>query len=299
KAAFEDKLLNVELLEHHKLLILEADLASELLGLEQETYRQIQTTVTAIIHNAWQVNFNLTLPSFAPSLKATRNLLDLASSSTTPSGLPRFLFTSSVSAAGFGYSGEPLREDYISLEHGMENIGYGRSKLVAEKLLESARASSLEACVVRLDRSVILPPVIHCAHPRPARWLDMIEMFAEVLNLRTPSGAKLNIVPFGEWNDKVTKAASTFTGLEDQKYKKFPSTKIQDVFDGMIQSMHGMWPQDNGSYAEAGGTAFLDMTEAQQLSSILRDAPRLSQAYVERWVTYWEGKGCICLNAKI
>ncbi|KAG8735999.1 hypothetical protein FRC10_009928 [Ceratobasidium sp. 414] len=346
KAAFEDKLLNAGLLESHEVVMLEADLESELLGLEQETFRQIQSTVTAIIHNAWQVNFNLTLPSFAPSLKGTQNLLNLAFSSTALSGLPRFLFASSVSAAGFGHSDESLREEYVSLEHGIENIGYGRSKLVAEKLLESARASGLETCVVRLgqltgdqtsgawsdndwvpsmiassvsvgclptasgdaswipldtaarairevcmDRSVTLPPVIHCAHPQSVRWSDMIEIFAKVLDSRAPNGVKLEVVPFGEWNDKVIKASSTFRGPEDQKYRRFPSTKVQDVFDGMTESPHRVQRRGSGSHIETGGTALLDTTEGQKLSCTLKNAPKLGRVDVERWVAYWERRG--------
>ncbi|KAG9073882.1 hypothetical protein FS749_014597 [Ceratobasidium sp. UAMH 11750] len=346
KAAFEDKLLDTGLLDHPKLLMLEAALGSESLGLEQEIYKQIQSTVTAIIHNAWQVNFNLTLPSFAPSLKGTRNLLELAFSSTTPSGLPRFLFASSVSAVGFSHLNKSLKEEYLSLEHGVENIGYGRSKLVAEKLLESARASGLEACIVRLgqltgdqtsgawsindwvpsmiassvsvgclpttsadaawipldiaaraihevcvDRSVNLPPVIHCSHPQPVRWSDMIELFAESLSSHTPNGTKLEIAPFGEWNEMVTRAASNFEGSEEQKYRRFPSTKIQDVFEGMIQSIHGVRSSDIGSHAEAGDTALLDMAEAQKLSHTLENAPKLGRVYVLRWVTYWERRG--------
>ncbi|KAG8698324.1 hypothetical protein FRC09_007291, partial [Ceratobasidium sp. 395] len=151
-AAFEDKLLDIELLEHPKLSILEANLESVGLGLAQEAYEEIQATATTIIHNAWQVNFNLTLQSFEPSIKGTRNLLELAFNPTAPTGLPRFVFTSSVSAAGFRGSDEKLEEKYISLEHGVNSIGYGRSKLVAERLLESARASGLETCIIRLGQ---------------------------------------------------------------------------------------------------------------------------------------------------
>ncbi|KAG8768784.1 hypothetical protein FRC12_005382 [Ceratobasidium sp. 428] len=142
-AAFEDKLLDIELLEHPKLSILEARIC--------RTW--IQATATTIIHNAWQVNFNLTLQSFEPSIKGTQNLLELAFNPTAPTGLPRFVFTSSVSAAGFRESNnKKLEEKYISLEHGANNIGYSRSKLVAERLLESARASGLETCIIRLGQ---------------------------------------------------------------------------------------------------------------------------------------------------
>ncbi|KAG8726375.1 hypothetical protein FRC12_023455 [Ceratobasidium sp. 428] len=132
--AFEDKLLDSNLLEHPKLVILEANLAAEQCGLAQESYKQIQSEATMIIHNAWQVNFNLTLPSFAPSLQGVQNLLKLTFSSTASTGAPRFIFASSISALGFDQLNEPLKEEYVSLEHGIKNIGYGRSKLVAEKV---------------------------------------------------------------------------------------------------------------------------------------------------------------------
>ncbi|KAG8708012.1 hypothetical protein FRC09_001485 [Ceratobasidium sp. 395] len=150
--AFEDKLLDVKLLENPKLVILEANLAAEQCGLAQESYKQIQSKATMIIHNAWQVNFNLTLPSFAPSLQGVQNLLKLSFSSTAPTGAPRFIFTSSISVLGFDSSDEPLKEEYISLEHGGKNIGYGRSKLVAEKLLERAGTFGLETCSIRLGQ---------------------------------------------------------------------------------------------------------------------------------------------------
>ena len=81
--------------------------------------------------NAWQVNFNLSLQSFEPSIQGACNLLKLAFNSPTP---PRFLFTSSIIAAGFRASGEHLKEEYLALEGAVGGIGYGQSKLVIEKV---------------------------------------------------------------------------------------------------------------------------------------------------------------------
>lgn len=82
---------------------------------------------------AWQVNFNLSLQSFIPHIQGTRNLLDMALGSPFP---PRFLFASSVSAAGFGKPGY-LKEEYLRVEDAGDGIGYGQSKLVAEKVSSS------------------------------------------------------------------------------------------------------------------------------------------------------------------
>ncbi|CCO36285.1 L-aminoadipate-semialdehyde dehydrogenase [Rhizoctonia solani AG-1 IB] len=112
----------------------------------------IRSEATAIIHNAWQVNFNLSLQSFEPSVCGVRNLLDLARQSIAPTGCPRFMFASSIAVAGFGSPGRHLNETTVSLEDGAASIGYGQSKLVAEKLLESARRSGLHTCIVRLGQ---------------------------------------------------------------------------------------------------------------------------------------------------
>ncbi|KAF8601147.1 acetyl-CoA synthetase-like protein [Ceratobasidium sp. AG-I] len=113
RAAFEDKMLDVGLLESEKLVMVEADLGDGKLGLSDKEYHEIQTGATIIIHNAWQVNFNLSLQSFEPSIQGACNLLDLAFSSPAR---PRFLFTSSISAAGFGKPGQRLYEEYLELK---------------------------------------------------------------------------------------------------------------------------------------------------------------------------------------
>ncbi|QRV95029.1 L-aminoadipate-semialdehyde dehydrogenase [Ceratobasidium sp. AG-Ba] len=149
RLSFEDKSLDVGLLESEKLVLLEAELTKSGLGLASSMLDEIRTTATAIIHNAWQVNFNLTLQSFEPSIVGAKNLIDLASDSVHR---PRFIFTSSISVAGVGKIGGGLPEGYISLDQSTKRIGYGESKLVAEKMLESARSAGLETCIVRFGQ---------------------------------------------------------------------------------------------------------------------------------------------------
>ncbi|KAG8686616.1 hypothetical protein FRC09_014024 [Ceratobasidium sp. 395] len=152
RASFIDKGLDVGLLKSNKLVLVEANLEAEDLGMKAELFDEIRSTATIIIHNAWQVNFNFTLEQFEPSIKGVRNLIDLAFGSTAPTGLPRFVFTSSFSAAGFGKPGHYLMEEYLTPEDAATAIGYGQSKFVTEKLLESARDAGLETCVVRLGQ---------------------------------------------------------------------------------------------------------------------------------------------------
>ncbi|CAE6440754.1 unnamed protein product [Rhizoctonia solani] len=151
-SSFEDKLLDLSLLKSEKLVFVDTDLEDPKLGLRNEMYDEIRNEATIIIHNAWQVNFNLSLQSFEPSIRGARNLLDLAFHSTAPTGLPRFAFASSISVAGFAGPGRQLSEVSVTPEMAATSIGYGQSKLVTEKLLESARNSGLPTCTVRLGQ---------------------------------------------------------------------------------------------------------------------------------------------------
>ncbi|KAG9126234.1 hypothetical protein FRC07_004314 [Ceratobasidium sp. 392] len=345
-SSFKDKLLDAELLKSTKLSLLEADLERENIGLEPRVYEEIQKSVTAIIHNAWQVNFNLALQSFEPSIKGARNLLDLAFSSTASSGPPRFLFTSSISAAGFGKPGAHLNEVYVNPEDAANGIGYGQSKFVTEKILESARTAGLETCVVRLgqltgdtksgswsttdwvpsivgssvsvgclptltgdvswlpldiaarsvvdactSRGDVMPPIIHSSHPHPVEWSRLFSIFAQTLKSRNNDTQPLPLVPFREWNQRVTTVASTFVGSESDRYRRFPSTKIQSTIEGMVQADEELQLQGTKLGAESGGTARLDTSKAEGLSEALKNAPEIGQEHVEKWVKYWEKKG--------
>ncbi|QRV95149.1 AMP binding enzyme [Ceratobasidium sp. AG-Ba] len=102
RESFIDKGLNVELLESKKLVLVESDLTDAELGLGEELLEDIQCNATSIIHNAWQVNFNLGLQSFSSSILGAKNLIDIAFESTHR---PRLIFMSSISAAGMGQPG--------------------------------------------------------------------------------------------------------------------------------------------------------------------------------------------------
>ncbi|QRW09275.1 AMP binding enzyme [Ceratobasidium sp. AG-Ba] len=342
KVSFDDKNLDRQLLESGKLVFLEADLADASLGLENDILEEIRTSATAIIHNAWQVNFNLTLQSFEPSIVGAKNLINLAFNSVHR---PRFVFTSSISAAGAGRKGPSLPEEYIKFEDVGTGLGYGESKFVTEKILESAQASGLETCVVRLGqltgdtssgswspthwvpslvasslsvgclpdalgsaswvplddaattvidtclyRDTLLPPVIHCAHPRPIPWSQVVTMFSHALQERR--GKQLELVPLAEWNTKVVAAASGVNSA-DESFRRYPSTKIQTTVDAMVHSDEQVrtgTPVANEQF-EVAGMARLSTKKAEVLSETLRNARQLGKEHVAAWVAYWEKHG--------
>lgn len=90
--------------------------------------------MTIIIHNAWRLDFNLSLASFEPNIRGTRNLIDLASHSRHPSAI-RFLFTSTIgSAQGWDIVNGPFPEEVQYDSSTAVGGGYGEAKYVCERV---------------------------------------------------------------------------------------------------------------------------------------------------------------------
>ncbi|KAG6810396.1 putative NRPS-like protein biosynthetic cluster [Tricholoma furcatifolium] len=133
---FEDKALDVKLLQSDRLVFVEGDTALPGFGLQADVFKKIQDTVTVVIHNAWRLDFNLSLSSFEPNIRGTRKLIDFARSGPHSSSI-RFLFTSSVaSAQSWGRIDTPFPEDIQSDASVAVGGGYGEGKYVSERILE-------------------------------------------------------------------------------------------------------------------------------------------------------------------
>ncbi len=100
-----------------------------------------------MIHNAWSVNFKMGVSSFENHLQGTRNLIDFSAKSKA-----RFFFVSSVSAAA--RSGNPITESHLNHFTDAQQIGYARSKHVAERLCLHASLAGLDARVLRVGQIV-------------------------------------------------------------------------------------------------------------------------------------------------
>ncbi|KAI0769291.1 acetyl-CoA synthetase-like protein [Trametes elegans] len=150
REAFKTWGLDAGLLDGGKVYFHPADLTKPLFGLGEKTFEE---AITTILHNAWRVDFNVTLPSFEPLVAGTRSLLDLALSSPIPGG-PRVLFVGSIAAAAnYSVAGTPVPE---SLDLGPEvavGQGYGESKWVTEQVLfRAAQETGLRTTSVRVGQ---------------------------------------------------------------------------------------------------------------------------------------------------
>jgi thioester reductase-like protein len=119
------------------------DLTRPDFGLDPELLRD----VNLVLHNAWSVNFNMGVSSFENQIQGARNLLDFSFKVNA-----RCFFVSSVSAAA--RSGSVVTEAHLRHLTDAQQMGYARSKLVAERLCQHARQAGLDARVLRVGQIV-------------------------------------------------------------------------------------------------------------------------------------------------
>lgn len=114
-----------------KVSFVEADLAEDRLGLKEGTYQELTSRTTHIIHNAWPVDFNLSLSFFEPQLAGCLHLLTLATK------MPYLRNLSFVSSIGIASDWTKKRSTEVP-ESKIEDLsvagdmGYSQSKLLAE-----------------------------------------------------------------------------------------------------------------------------------------------------------------------
>ena len=124
--------------DNHRVKFLKYDLSKEYLGLDIGVYAELISHATLVLHNAWQVDFNLSLSSFEPvHIEGVRSLIDFSARSVHKA---KIFFVSSIgavmnwSANHTGKVPEEIIEDFTV----PQAMGYAESKYVAERLLDTA-----------------------------------------------------------------------------------------------------------------------------------------------------------------
>ncbi|KAL4796776.1 hypothetical protein BDV19DRAFT_360395 [Aspergillus venezuelensis] len=195
-----------------KIVALPSDLSnSTRLGLSEAVYDEIVSSVTAVMHCAWSVNFNWALESFEqPCIAATRNLIDLCLETRGPQPA-KFSFCSSVSTVARtpgNWVPEALPE---SLTYA-QTMGYAQSKLVTEHIVNRAcHETSLVSRVLRVGQIV--------ADTEHGIWnateaIPMIFQTAETINALPLLEDVLSWTPVDTIASGVIEATFSATGAE-------------------------------------------------------------------------------------
>ncbi|KAE9383585.1 acetyl-CoA synthetase-like protein [Gymnopus androsaceus JB14] len=149
-ARFQDKAFDISLLSSPKLVFLAGKTSHEDLSLPEDTLKELRQNLTMVIHNAWRLDFNLSLASFESHVKGSRVLINLARSSRHSSSV-RFLFTSSIGSTQSWDTKTlgPYPEHVVMDAKYAVGGGYGESKYVTERILAK---SGLQATSFRIGQ---------------------------------------------------------------------------------------------------------------------------------------------------
>ncbi|KAI1106718.1 acetyl-CoA synthetase-like protein [Jackrogersella minutella] len=143
-AVFEERGLNADF---SKCEFLQVDTSLPDLGLGSEKYDELLASADRIIHNAWPVNFNISLSSFEPHIRGVRHFVDFSAAAAKRVVI---IFISSMSTVG-QWKG-PVPETQIT-DFTVAALNYGRSKMLSGLILdEAAKVSGVPAASVRVGQ---------------------------------------------------------------------------------------------------------------------------------------------------
>ena len=142
-----------------KATYLRADFSLPTLGLPAPVFDNLKSKVDVIVHNAWKVDFKHSLSSYeGVHIRGTRQLVDWSIASARS---PRIMFVSSASAVGNwiimhksrGEMPPPIPETIITEYNAAQQMGYGESKHVAERILDAAnREAGVPVTILRIGQ---------------------------------------------------------------------------------------------------------------------------------------------------
>ncbi|KAH7098977.1 L-aminoadipate-semialdehyde dehydrogenase [Auriculariales sp. MPI-PUGE-AT-0066] len=280
------------------------------IGLSQQEYDSVQKRVTAVIHNAWPVNFNLSLPSYAPHIQGAVNLLNLSLSSGAA-----FYFSSSISCRQ-GSPDADCTEAFSTNPSTAAGTGYARSKWVVEKLCQRAgeKAPQFTIGVFRLGQMVgdsingvwneteAWPLMIKGAqtvgsmpvtseHPS---WLPVDyagRAVKEIVLAPSVQGPRVyhvvNPNTAASWDDLL--AALQAAGLKFQSIKidEWLSALEKSEKDPNVNPVIKLQDFFRKRYASKRAAMVFKTDETVKTAPCLADAPGIEPAIVEKWVNHW------------
>ncbi|KAI0746343.1 acetyl-CoA synthetase-like protein [Daedaleopsis nitida] len=325
RAQFRAREHDERLLESQKFMMVEVALDSEDFGLAPELLDEIMKSVTHIMHNAWQVNFNMSLSSFEADLKGIRNLINLAIRSpyATP---PKVMFVSSIGAVG-NYRAHSLVPEVPVKPSVALGSGYPESKWVAEKLLYNAsKNAGVPTTAVRLgqvcgdrlghwNEKEWFPSLVKSAlfarclpdmngtasfipsYPAARAFIEMRRASATVLHLVHPHAATWHelIAPIAQdLRVPLVPYAEWLEALERSASEEGSADEMEAMrANPALRLLDFFRAQSsvNGKEAMGPGGVQLSTEKAVRASETLANLPKLGPEDSRRWLAAWRASG--------
>lgn len=311
-----------------KIVSLASDLGQPHLGLNDQQYEALRTSVTDIIHGAWAVNFNLSLSSFEnPCIASVSHLLDLAICSPLHPK-PRFSFISSLATVASAMAQGGVKEIRYGPEVAVQ-MGYGQSKWVAEEICSAAAKYAVQKGVdfpvqiLRVGQVVgdtdhgiwnpkeAIPLTVQTALSTgalPVRdgrdtnfWLPVDIAAAAIVELAFRSRSDdegeearvfhvSNTIPL-RWNTEFLPAlASNNLSFEAVPPQEW-LRRLENAVPNhrLLQFFKRTYGAARDEQAPKRAEGAVDMSEAWKYSSALRGVTKIDEGLVGKFLNYWLG----------
>ncbi|KAM3549904.1 hypothetical protein ARSEF4850_008612 [Beauveria asiatica] len=152
-----------------KVAFFHADLSRPDLALEANDLVRLQKSVDVIIHNAWPVNFNISVQSFQGHIRGVRHLIDFVQNTAVKASIT---FISSIGTVD-KWSDESAVPETNLTHLNLAAMGYGQSKQVSSIVLDTAaKVTGIPAAVVRLGQ--VAGPTTQLGSWNAHEWLPTI-----------------------------------------------------------------------------------------------------------------------------
>lgn len=278
-------------------------------------YDSLFNSADCIIHNAWPVNFNLSLSSFEPQICGVRNIIDF--SAKCRKEVPVTLM-STVGTADEWKESYPVPESHQT-DFGLASLGYGQSKLLGSILLNNA---SVPTAIIRIgqiagprdengewNKQEWLPTIIASSVTLgvlpetigpfdDVRWMSIEDVALSVLNIAgctsTATGlGYFNLVnPNSVSRKDVAPAVQEFYAERGHELKqvglaswidavefgvKTPAMKLLDMYKGLLAA-------SKAGHSHAGYAT----ERSERASKIVREMPPVTSDLMQLWCRQWK-----------
>nr|WOK04068.1 hypothetical protein [Fusarium meridionale] len=297
---------------------LAGDLGRDKLGLSPDNYGTLLRSVTKIIHNAWTVNFSMSLSSFEPQLAGVCHLIELALSAPQT---PEVVFISSIAAVA---SANPPAQSSASCEptQWKGNIAerrYGWEAAVPTIILSALTAGALPrieadnvfrvgdaqlwipsdvaaASIVELTFSEVGEGILSCEADGASTHSDIPKILKKIpytvfhVSGSHPASWNADILPslrnFGlEFEVVSQRAWVEKLASSDSNVSRNPPYKLIEFFKGGTQIEDQLDPVGTRT---SSAQVHLDTSLASKYAPSLAQLGSLDEKLMRKYLEYWK-----------
>ncbi|KUI69090.1 Linear gramicidin synthase subunit D [Cytospora mali] len=230
-------------IDQGRVVFMTMDVAKPKLGLSEDEYNTLVNEATSIIHNAFPVNFLMTVKQFEPQYVGTLSLLEIAHAGKKS---PSFLFISSIGASVRKHTQKALVPEEIFDREEAKDLamdGYGAAKFICERMTHQFKVLSAKAgrpaaaAVLRVGQ--ISGPLTGTGAWNIWEWLPSIVVSSKYLGVAPATiGQKVDWVPV----DQLAKITSDLVDAVEEERSKPEHTPVYNIVNPTATTWQELLP---------------------------------------------------------